>query len=175
MIKKYLLVFILLVVSAEESFAQNLTLIDSLKKVAAVSTGEKRFDALNTLGFEFRLSYPDSTIYYCQQAYDLGSELNLKKNLARPLSFMGLAKKFNNDYKGALYYHTKAIEVAEQQRDSSSLGFCYNNFGRLYFDQGDISRAYDSFLKSKEVFEAIRDQSGLAYGVKDSLCTGGTP
>ncbi|MCI0751287.1 MAG: ATP-binding protein [Flammeovirgaceae bacterium] len=143
--------------------AQNRQLIDSLKKIVGESQGETRFNALNDLGFEYRLSFPDSTILYCQQAYDLGVSIGLKKNLAQPLSFMGLAKKFNGDYKGAYQYHTQAIEVAESQNDSVQIGYCYNNFGRLYFDQGDISRAYDIFLKSQEVFSAINNREGLAY------------
>lgn len=129
----------------------------------AKSKGERRFQILNDLGFEYRLSSPDSTIYYCQQAYDLGVSIGVKKDLAKSLNFIGLAKKFNGDYKGSLNYNLQAIKMAEQQGDSAQLGFCYNNFGRLFFDQGDISRAYDNFLKAKEVFELIHDQSGLAY------------
>jgi len=152
-------VFCFLTVSG---FTQNRTLIDSLKQVLITSKGVDRFNVLNDLGFEYRLSYPDSTILYCQQAYDLGVLLKVKKNLAKSLNFMGLAKKFNGDYKGALIYNTRAIEVAEEQGDSAQLGYCYNNFGRLFFDQGDISRAYDNFLKSKEVFDAINDQSAFS-------------
>jgi signal transduction histidine kinase/tetratricopeptide (TPR) repeat protein len=153
----------LFVVAAASAAGQNRHLIDSLKRVVAKSEGVQKFNALNDLGFEYRLSYPDSTVYYCQQAYDLGVALKLKKDLARPLSFMGLARKFNGDYKGAFQYQSKAVDLAEQQQDSSQIGYCYNNFGRLFFDQGDISRAYDAFLKAKEMFEAINDKPGLAY------------
>ena len=151
------LVWLLVIFSCVQSFAQNIQLIDSLKSELNKSKGVERFKVLNDLGFEYRLSHPDSTIYYCQQAYDLGVSLNLKKDLAKPISFIGLAKKFSDDYVGAFQAHTQAIEIAKKQSDSSALGFCYNNFGRLFYDQGDISRAYDTFLKSREVFEAIND------------------
>jgi signal transduction histidine kinase len=152
-----------LVLTTVSATAQNRNLIDSLKKVLVKSEGVTKFTVLNDLGFEYRLSYPDSTVYYCQQAYDLGVAIKIKKELARPLNLMGLARKFNGDYKGAFQFQSRAIEIAEQQQDSIQLGYSYNNFGRLFFDQGDISRAYDTFLKAKEMFEAINDQSGLAY------------
>jgi signal transduction histidine kinase len=160
---KCLLAWVLVIVSCVQGMSQNRQLIDSLKLALKKSEGEARFNILNHLGFEYRLSYPDSTIYYCQQAYDLGVAIKIKKDLAKPLSFIGLARKFNDDYVGAFQTHTRAIEVAQQQGDSTQLGYCYNNFGRLFYDQGDISRAYDTFLKSKEVFEAIDDQTGLSY------------
>ena len=160
---KNLLVWLLVIFSCVQGAAQNIQLLDSLRAELRKSKGVDKFKVLNDLGFEYRLSHPDSTIYYCQQAYDLGVSLNLKKDLAKPLSFIGLAKKFNDDYVGAFQAHSQAIEMAKKQSDSSALGFCYNNFGRLFYDQGDISRAYDTFLKSREVFEAINDQSGLAY------------
>lgn len=155
--------WVLVTISCVQGVAQNRQLIDSLKSALAKSGGIGRFNTLNDLGFEYRLSYPDSTIYYCQQAYDLGVAIKIKKDLAKPLSFIGLAKRFNDDFVGAFQAHTRAIEIAQQQSDSSQLGFCYNNFGRLFYDQGDISRAYDTFLKSKDVFEAIDDQTGLSY------------
>jgi signal transduction histidine kinase len=160
---KFRFAFFIILIPAAIAYSQNRLLIDSLKKQVENTEGIERFNALNGLGFEYRLSYPDSTIFYCEQAYKLGVALKLSKNLARPVSFMGLARKFNGDYKGAYQYHVQAIEIAESQNDSSQIGYCYNNFGRLYYDQGDISRAYDTFLKSQEVFEAINDPEGLAY------------
>jgi tetratricopeptide (TPR) repeat protein len=162
-VRKKIQIVLLVVFVSVSATAQNRYLIDSLKRVLAQSEGIARFNALNDLGFEYRLSYPDSTVFYCQQAYDLGVALKIKKDLAKPLSLMGLARKFNGDYKGAFQFQSRAVDIAEEQRDSSQLGYCYNNFGRLFFDQGDISRAYDTFLKSKEMFEAINDKPGLAY------------
>ncbi len=160
---KNFFIWILLMACSVQVIAQNKKLIDSLKVALKKNEGIIRFNILNDLGFEYRLSYPDSTIYYCQQAYDLGIAIKISKDLAKPLSFIGLAKKFNGDYKGAFQFHNQAIDVAMQQSDSIQLGFCYNNFGRLFYDQGDISRAYDTFLKAKQVFDAIKNQSGLAY------------
>jgi hypothetical protein len=95
--------------------AQNLSRIDSLKSQLTQASGEQKFELLNDLGFEYRLSSPDSTIYYCKQAYALGQEIKIKKNLSKPLSFIGLASAYKGDYKTSFEYHQSAIRVAEEQ------------------------------------------------------------
>lgn len=127
------------------------------------SKGESKFNHLNDLGFEYRLSFPDSTIFYCEQAYELGKQLNIEIGMSRPLSFIGLANAYKGDYKASFDYHNKAISIAEEERDSSQLAFGYNNFGRLFFDQGDLVRAYNNFLKARVIFEKIDDKYGLSY------------
>ena len=50
------------------TFGQNRTLIDSLKKELNASTPDKQFGLLNSIGWEYRFSNPDSTIYFSQKA-----------------------------------------------------------------------------------------------------------
>jgi signal transduction histidine kinase len=152
-----------LLLLAFQAGGQNLSRIDTLKNQLNQVSGERKFEVLNDLGFEYRLSFPDSTIFYCKQAYDLGKRLQLSKNLSKPLSFIGLANAYKGDYKSSFDYHKLAIEVAEEQQDSIQLGYCYNNFGRLFFDQGDLSRAYDNFIKCQEIFELVNEEVGMAY------------
>ncbi len=154
--------FILVVVTAP-AVAQNVNLIDSLKNSLSDAMGITRFELLNAIGFEFRLSHPDSTIYYCQEAYNLGKELKLEKELAKPISFIGLANAYRGDFAASLEYHQQAIELATEQNDSVQLGYGYNNFGRLFFDQGDLVRAYENLIAAKDIFEVLNDKSGLAY------------
>ena len=143
--------------------AQNLSVIDSLKTELPLADDQSRFNILNAIGFEYRYSYPDSTIFYCTQAYELGKEIKLEKNLSRPLSFLGLAYANRGDHQKSLEFHEQAIQSAAEQNDSLQLGHSYNNLGRMFFDAGDWVRAFNNFLTSKEIFEAIRDRSGMAY------------
>lgn len=142
---------------------QNISRIDSLKGALAKAQGVERVNLLNDLGFEYRLSYPDSTIYYCELAFGLGKDLNLDKGLSKSLSFIGLAMSYKGDYKSSFDYHRRAIKLAQEEGDSIQLGFGYNNFGRLFFDQGDMARAYHNFLQAEAIFTATHDISGLSY------------
>lgn len=142
---------------------QQVSRIDSLKSLLSRADKRQQFDLLNDIGFAYRLSYPDSTIWYCTRAFETGQELNLPKELSKPLSFIGLAKAYKGDYKSSFDFHTRAIEVAQQQKDSVQLAYGYNNFGRLFFDQGDYSRAYQNLIKALQIFEVIQEPAGLAY------------
>jgi len=143
--------------------AQNIALIDSIRKQFATASPAKRYNLLNTIGFEYRYSYPDSTIAYCNKAYALGKALHLTKDLSRPLSFIGLASANKGDFTQSVKYHYEAIDVAIQQNDSVQLAFGYNNLGRMFFDEGDLGRAYTNLIRSKELFEILKNKSGLAY------------
>ncbi|MBL7874005.1 MAG: tetratricopeptide repeat protein [Cyclobacteriaceae bacterium] len=161
---KFFLFFFAFYGNAEVVYSQNLSLIDSLRE--SLNTEQltaRQFDLLNAIGFEYRYSYPDSTIYYCTRAYELGKKISIKKNLSKPLSFIGLAFANKGDYKKSSEYHEQAINIAIQQQDSVQLAFGYNNLGRMYFDGGDLVRSYDNLIRSKDIFEVIQDQSGLAY------------
>ncbi len=152
------------------AFCQNLKVLDSLKHALHSGTVEKQFDLLNTIGFEYRYSFPDSTIFYCTRAYELGKQLKVNKTLARPLSFIGLAMANQGDYKSALDYQYRSIDVALDQHDTVQLAHGYNNAGRIFFDEGDLVRAYTDFLRAEDLFDKIHDKSGLAY-VYRSLAT----
>lgn len=144
-------------------WGQNVKVIDSLKGMLNTSPPAAQFELLNAVGFEYRYSFPDSTIAYCNRAYALGQQLELKKGLSRPLSFIGLAKANQGDYTSALEYHNRSVDVAREQEDTIQLAHAYNNIGRIFFDQGDLVRAFTDFEKARELFEKIQDKSGLAY------------
>lgn len=144
-------------------FSQNLEIIDSLRFRLRAAPEDQQFELLNAMGFEYRFSFPDSTIYYCNKAYALGQRINLKRGLSRPLSFIGLAKANKGAYAEALDFQTRALQIAENQRDTLQMAHSHNNIGRVYFDRGDLVRSYNEFIQARDLFAALNDVSGLAY------------
>lgn len=159
---RFSLIFSLIFVCSLTS-GQNLKVIDSIRSILHVASEEKQFDLLNTLGFEYRFSFPDSTIYYCTKSYRIGQRLNLSLGLSRPLSFIGLAKANQGDYASALDFHNRSLTVAEEQEDTIQLAHGHNNIGRIFFDKGDYIRAYNEFVTARDLFESVGDTPGLAY------------
>ncbi len=144
-------------------FGQNQHFIDSLKKSLDKAPPEQQFKLLNEIGFQYRLSFPDSTVFYCIKAYDLGVKIGVEKELSKPLSFIGLASAYNGDLETSFDYHKRAIQVALKQQDSAQLAYGYNNLGRLFFDQGDLERAYANFSEARGIFDHLGDKTGQAY------------
>jgi hypothetical protein len=102
------------------AMAQNLRMIDSLRLVLSLSKDEVKFNLLNTIAWEHRFAYPDSTLIYAQKSYDYGVSIGLKKNLAIPLNYIGIAYNYMGNRLASLEAHQKAIGVAIEQSDSSS-------------------------------------------------------
>jgi len=161
-VKKYLLLLILVVLSTPV-LAQNIHLIESLRKKASTSSGKEKVALLNDLAWEYRSAYPDSTIYYAQQAFALAKELKLTIGLSEPLNFIGVAYTTKGNRIKSYEYFDQALKLSTLYNDSLQLAHSNNNLGRLFFEQGILSRAYDYFIRAQAIFENINDASGLAY------------
>jgi signal transduction histidine kinase len=158
-----LFIFFLLVNWSFSVSAQNLQLIDSLKAQLVSAEGKNRFDLLGDLAWEYRWAYPDSTIFYADQAHTLGVKLKLKKGLAEPLNFIGVAYNYKGERILSFEHYEKALKVSTDEGDSLQIAYSNNNLGRLFFEQGLLSRSYDYFIRALAIFEALGDSSGLAY------------
>jgi len=146
------------------SYSQNIRLIDSLKASIKQSAEDKRrFELLNDLAWEYRWASPDSTILYSKKALTLGRKLNLSKGLAESLNFIGVAYNYKGDRISAFESFDEALRVSVDQKDSAQIAHTNNNLGRLFFEQGLLSRSYEYFIRALSLFEAINDPSGLAY------------
>ena len=143
--------------------AQNLDAVHKLRSQLATADNVQTYHILCSIGFEYRYSYPDSTLIYCNRAFELGKKIGMNTDLAKPLSFIGLAYANKGDYVNSIENHKRAIAVAIEQGDSIELGHGYNNLGRMFYDQGDLVRAFDNLIRSKEIFEYLNEKSGLAY------------
>ncbi len=147
---------------------QNKALIDSLKLKLKATPKYQQFELLNSIGWEYRFAKPDSTIYYCEQAYELGKREKLKTNLAKPLNFLAVAYNYLGKLSKAYDLGQEAIKVATIQQDSNQIAYGNNNIGRLLFEQGILSKSFPYFINAQKIFISTGDQSGIAY-TKQSL------
>jgi signal transduction histidine kinase len=144
-------------------FAQNIQLIDSLKSQLRSAPIENRFAILNDLAWEYRASYPDSTIYFATQAKQIANDIGLKKGLAKTVNFIGVA--YNNKAERILAFqsYNEALEIASVDGDSVQLAYANINLGRLFFEQGLLAKAYEYYVKALTIFDQLNNSSGLAY------------
>ena len=162
------LTFCLLLILALPVVGQNKALIDSLKSKLETAPIDQQFEFLNSIGWEYRFAKPDSTIYYCEQAYKIGKKENLKTNLAKPLNFLAVAYHYLGKLSKAYDLGQQAVRVATIQNDSIQLAYGNNNIGRLLFEQGIFSKSLPYFINAQKIFTSTGDQSGIAYS-KQSL------
>jgi tetratricopeptide (TPR) repeat protein len=145
------------------SFGQDLHRIDSLSRLIQQRHGVELFDALNDAAWEYRFINPDSTIMLAQRAFTLGKKLGLKKQLAKPLNYIGVAHEYKSEAIEAYDFYKQALLVSTSQNDELEIGYANNNAGRLFFDQGNISRSLEHYNTALKLFEHKNDSTGIAY------------
>jgi len=126
----------------------------------------RRFDLFCKISFEYRNSFPDSTIYYGNEAYKIGERLNLTKGLARPLSFIAFGHSAKGDLVRSFSFHDRAISVAIRQNDSLQIGYAHNNLGRILLEVKDFGRAEENFKAALQIFQNIKERPGTAYALR---------
>jgi tetratricopeptide (TPR) repeat protein len=158
-----IIIVFVLCIAGFKAFGQNLDKISAIKKSLAQAYGKEKFNLLNDLAWEYRTSYPDSTIYFANKAYLLGQQLKLKNSLARSLNFIGVANNYRGNNLNAYEFYIQAQVKAEEQYDSIQLGHAYNNLGRLFLEQGLLDKSSQYFNQALYIFGKIKDLSGMAY------------
>ena len=163
MFKQALITFLLIFSALGETLGQNQALISEIRGKIKDAKNHEKFSLLNDLAWEYRFSFPDSTIYYSSLAYELGKTIGLEIGLSRPLNYIGVAYDKKGEPINAYDHYNKAFTIAERFSDSLQIGYSQNNLGRLLSDQGIHNKALEYFLKARKVFSALKDSSGLAY------------
>lgn len=144
-------------------WCQNRSKINLLHSQLSKRSGLSRFNLLNDLAFEYRATWPDSTIYFAHQAESLSKELNLTKGKARPLNIIGVSYLYKGNKDSAYTYFKAAFNLASLQNDTLQAAHSLNSIGRVFLDQGMVSQSYEQFIQSNNLFKNIGDSSGLAY------------
>jgi len=145
------------------SAAQDIDLIHALERdVERAKNDNQRYDALNKLSWEFRTAFPDSGIYYAQKALEIGRKLG-RKDIAKPLNFIGVSNTHKGDNLAAYDFFRQALSVGGENNDLLQTGHAHNNIGRLFMEQGLLDKAYKHLVLGKNVFSELNDLTGLAY------------
>ncbi|MFP4090930.1 MAG: ATP-binding protein [Cyclobacteriaceae bacterium] len=147
-------------------FAQQLATIDSLKTILPKSTPEERIRLMMDIGWQYRLSYPDSTHFYCLEAIALSKANQLYHLATQAYNYRGVASVYQGRYADAYAFHQEALRYATNFSDSSQIAHAYNSLGRLFFSQGDQIKSYDYYHEALKIFEKINDQQGVSYCYK---------
>ena len=160
-----LLAGFLLLILCHSLHGQNMSFVKKLRRELPNAKEPQAFLILNDLAWEYRAAYPDSGIYFGQNALALGQKLK-RNDLARSMNMIGLCHYHKGDNLVAYEYFTRALETAEANNDLTNLGHANNNIGRLFMEQGVRQKAQSYLQSALNTFKSINDSSGLAYSLQ---------
>ncbi len=118
----------------------------------------------NDVAWDYRNSYPDSTIYYAKKALELArNDKNLVEEL-RAYNILGIAERNKGNYSKAFAHYmdvlkgSEDVPIANQQR-----GFGLINIGNLYIYQGNYDDALSYFNQALLMADSIGDYRMEGY------------
>lgn len=141
---------------------KNNFVLDSLTKVASQSKDEtKRIDANNHLGSYYEsISNYDLALKHLYTSEKLNSGQYPEKSIYC-YNYLGYIFWHKSDYKKALYYHRKALSIAQEKniKDNQN-AYTYLMLGSDYYDLGDYKKTSKYYFQSLKLYEKLNDKVG---------------
>lgn len=134
--------------------------LDSIKAVIDTAKGDTKAKSLIDLCWEYRFINADTARIYGQQGLELAkkdSELE-----AYALHSIGSAHEAQGNYKQALEYETKALEIRRKIGDKKKIASTLNNTGIIHDERGDFKEALEYYHEAHQLFTEIGDQPSIA-------------
>ena len=98
---------------------------------------------------------------YYQRSLALNLSKGTKKSIGLDYSNLGLNAENAGDLLVAIDWHSKALQIREEIKDTFGISASNNNIGNIYGRQGDNLKALSYFLKSLNIIEQMGDDQKL--------------
>ena len=105
--------------------------------------------------YEAALKYFERAVVICEQ-------VGYRKGVARSYINIGKVHQCQGDYEAALEWHRQAMPILEEIGDQAGLARTLHHMGHVALAQGDFSRALALFIRSRDVYAAIRLEKDMA-------------
>ncbi|GAB2600285.1 tetratricopeptide repeat-containing sensor histidine kinase [Spirosoma areae] len=139
------------------------TRIDSLKHLLAhIHQDTSRVLLLSELGYAYTFISSDSSMMLAQQALTLAQRIHFVKGEGQALGALGLALRERGELPQALDYAFKALEIARATKYRKDEARILGNLGGIYANLGEGRKALNYYKQSKNIYESISDQQGIA-------------
>jgi len=137
---------------------QLLQALEYCKEVKDEEIEANVYSALSHLHFLYKDF--QKSIDYIQKSI----EVDKKDSIRLSARYNNLAVIYRNteDYKAALKYNLKSLDINIQLKDSGSIAKSYNNLGLLSENLNSIDKAIDYYLKSAEINERTGELNSSA-------------
>jgi len=154
---------LLFVITFSSSIAQN---FDSLIVVSLkMESDTEKVNLFYTEGFKARLFSPQFAYDCAKQAEYFGTQSKSQKHLAKAYNLIGVLYYRKGDFKKAMDFHLKALELREQINDENGIALSETNLGNIYVDLQKIELAEASYLRALQIHNKLGNekQTGNCY------------
>ena len=141
------------------------TIADKLNLYFRIQAIEKQLDrpeqiisTLQAIGYTYyNLSQNDESIAYYKEIIALSEKKKLPLQ-ATYFHIIGLNYERKNDYKTAITYYQKSLQIAIKENNKPMEDFCYNGLGNAYSGAGRYEEAIANLEKSMAIRKERKDE-----------------
>lgn len=149
------------------AFGQDQT-IDSLKTVLSkLEDSPEKVRTLLELGQEYQYTSLEDAINYVTTAKELATKINYDEGLGNSYRFLGNFYKRLGKYPESLDAYGAGLDVFTGMKDLIGQSIILNNFGSLYADQGQESKALDYYFESLKLGEQAKDKKRIVTALSN--------
>lgn len=160
------LLFFVCVCLAFSLSAQDMVIIDSLKKAERTATIDTvKIKLLYDICWQYIQSNPDTGLVYANLALEKSKKAKFNFGIAKGYIMKGIHATIIGNYNLAIENYLLCKEVHEKQKDSLGIAAVLNNIGNVYLYKGDYDSAIDYYLQSIKIEEqyAKPERLGSSY------------
>lgn len=130
-----------------------------------LSAQKKSSEKLNKwlqLATEYRFNQPDSTRFYCQKILSEAHQTENQTIIAETLRIMSISYEAQGDYKKALDYGLKSLELWREIKDDVKIANTLNTVGIIYDQQGNFYKALQYYNEAYDIYKKLANDEHLA-------------
>ncbi|WP_190810530.1 tetratricopeptide repeat protein [Flagellimonas sp. S3867] len=102
-------------------------------------------------------SYNDSAISIYAISAKLAEKANLQKSISDIFNGLGYIYLRKGNYKKALMYHQKNLEVSIKMKDTLRMAWSYGAIGSVYNEMGEYTKAMENYVLSSKNHEGLKN------------------
>lgn len=95
------------------------------------------------------------------EAYQKGIKYGNKEIVARSLMQLGVISFFEKNWDLSLHYYKKALEIAEEIKNTKGISLAYNNIANVYQKRDDYNKAIKFYEKALNIQQIAKDSSSM--------------
>ena len=135
--------------------------LDSIEKVMEKVQGVKKYELLIQVSKEYWYINPIKSVELAQEAFNIGKEMGDDILKARALNRIANGYYFLEQYKLALEYYIKSLELCEASNYVEGIAKACNNIGLIYKEMADYDMAIEYYNKSLDIEKNTDNWDGI--------------
>lgn len=131
-----------------------------LQKIANLNDDTNKVKAYFNIAKQFVQQF-DTSMFYANKSLLLANKLNFTIGKSDIYNLMGVMYWYQSDYKNAINYYQKSVELLKEGLNDNEISNCYANIGLGYMMLSDYNNALENYQIALDLRKKINNQKAI--------------